>query len=172
MLRSVSRELPWRPASGGRDAETIEEIIRRAPSLLTSRDRAVTATDFAIIAREASGEVARAACDGKMGADGTVEVSVAVTNTGQRSGDEVVQLYVHEVASAVVRPAKELRGFRRITLKPGEKLTVTLALPAAKLAYWDERTHAFVVKPGTFEIMVGASSADIRAKGAVEVVGQ
>ncbi len=64
------------PASGGRDAETIDEIIRRAPSLLTSRDRAVTQTDFAIIAQEASGEVARAACDGRMGADGKVEVVV------------------------------------------------------------------------------------------------
>lgn len=64
------------PATGGRDAETIEEIIRRAPSLLTSRDRAVTRTDFAIIASEASGEVARAACEGKIGPDGTVEVIV------------------------------------------------------------------------------------------------
>lgn len=64
------------PASGGRDAETIEEIIRRAPSLLTSRDRAVTQNDFAIIAQEASGEVARASCDGKMGPDGTVEVVI------------------------------------------------------------------------------------------------
>ena len=64
------------PASGGRDAETIEEIIRRAPSLLTSRDRAVTRADFAIIAQEASGEVARAACDGKMGDDGVVEVVI------------------------------------------------------------------------------------------------
>ena len=107
----------------------------------------------------------------KIPADGAVDVSVAITNTGQRIGDEVVQLYVHDVASAVVRPVKELRGFRRITLKPGEKRTVTFTLPAAKLAYWDERTHAFVVEPGAFEIMVGASSTDIRATGAFEVVG-
>jgi hypothetical protein len=64
------------PASGGHDAETIEEIIRRAPSLLTSRDRAVTRTDFAVIATEASGEVARASCDGRIGADGTVEIII------------------------------------------------------------------------------------------------
>ena len=64
------------PASGGHDAETIEEIIRRAPSLLTSRDRAVTRTDFSVIATEASGEVARAACEGKIGEDGTVEVII------------------------------------------------------------------------------------------------
>jgi hypothetical protein len=64
------------PATGGHDAETIEEIIRRAPSLLTSRDRAVTRTDFTVIATEASGEVARAACEGKIGPDGTVEVII------------------------------------------------------------------------------------------------
>lgn len=108
----------------------------------------------------------------KISADGAVDVSVAITNTGQRIGDEVVQLYVHDVASAVVRPGKELRGFQRITLKPAEKRTVTFTLPAAKLAYWDERTHAFVVEPGAFEIMVGASSANIRARGVLEVVGQ
>lgn len=64
------------PGTGGRDAETIEEIIRRAPSILTSRDRAVTRTDFEIIAREASGEVSRAACNGRMDADGQVEVVI------------------------------------------------------------------------------------------------
>ena len=64
------------PAKGGRNAETIDEIVRRAPSLLTSRDRAVTRQDFEVIAMEASGEVARAACDGKMGDDGEVEVIV------------------------------------------------------------------------------------------------
>lgn len=64
------------PASGGRDAESMEEILRRAPSLLTSRDRAVTRNDFAIIAAEASGEVARAACDGGIREDGTVEVVI------------------------------------------------------------------------------------------------
>lgn len=64
------------PASGGRNAETIEEILRRAPSILTSRDRAVTRNDFAIIATEASGEVARAACEGRIGPDGTVEVVI------------------------------------------------------------------------------------------------
>jgi predicted phage baseplate assembly protein len=63
-------------ATGGRDAESVDEILRRAPSILTSRDRAVTRQDFEIIAAEASGEVARAACSGKMGPDGTVEVTI------------------------------------------------------------------------------------------------
>ena len=70
------------------------------------------------------------------------------------------------------RPCKELRGFQRITLKPAGKRTVTFTLPAAKLAFWDERTHAFLIEPGAFEIMVGASSADIRARDILEVVGQ
>jgi hypothetical protein len=64
------------PASGGRDAETIEEIVRRAPTVLTSRDRAVTASDFEVIAAQSSGEVARAACSGEMGPDGEVEVVI------------------------------------------------------------------------------------------------
>ncbi len=104
--------------------------------------------------------------------DGVVDVSVEITNTGRLAGDEVVQLYVHDVAASVVRPEKELRGFRRISLKPAEKRAVTFSLPAAKLAFWDEKTHAFIVEPGAFEIMVGASSADIRARATLEVLGK
>ncbi|MEO7932781.1 MAG: glycoside hydrolase family 3 C-terminal domain-containing protein [Chthoniobacterales bacterium] len=93
-----------------------------------------------------------------------VRVTVDVQNTGQRAGDEVVQLYVHELKPAVKRPAKELRGFSRIALQPGEKKTVSLSLPAEKLAYWDEKTHGFVVNPGPFDVLVGASSEDIRVQ--------
>jgi len=106
----------------------------------------------------------------KIKTDGTVTVSVDITNTGQRAGDEVAQLYVHDVASSVVRPVKELRGFQRLTIQPGEKRTISFTLPAAKLAFWDEQTHAFLVEPGAFEIMVAASSADIRAKAVLEVI--
>lgn len=102
-------------------------------------------------------------------ANGNVNVSVEVTNTGKLAGDEVVQLYVHQVKSSVKRPVKELRGFQRISLKPGEAKTATFALPANKLAFWDERTHGFVVEPGAYEVMIGASSEDIRATGRVEV---
>ena len=105
----------------------------------------------------------------KVKADGNVNVSVEVTNTGKLAGDEVVQLYVHQVKSSVKRPVKELRGFQRISLKPGEAKTATFALPANKLAFWDERTHGFVVEPGAYEVMIGASSEDIRATGRVEV---
>ena len=102
-------------------------------------------------------------------ADGSVNISVEITNTGKRAGDEVAQLYVHQVKSSVKRPAKELRGFQRINLQPGEKKTVTLTLPAEKLAFWDEKTHSFVVEPGAFDLMVGASSMDIRAQDQVTV---
>jgi beta-glucosidase len=102
-------------------------------------------------------------------ADGTLTVSIDVQNTGKRSGDEVAQLYVHEVKPVVKRPAKELRGFQRVSLAPGEKRTLTFTLPAGKLAYWDESTHAFVVNPGAFDILVGASSEDIRETARIEV---
>ena len=106
----------------------------------------------------------------KIKADGKLNISVDVKNTGKRAGDEVVQLYIHQEKSSVKRPAKELRGFQRISLKPGEKQTVVFTLPAEKLALWDEKTHGFVVEPGAFDVMMGASSADIRLKDQVEVI--
>jgi beta-glucosidase len=99
----------------------------------------------------------------------TLHASVEVTNTGKCEGDEVVQLYVHEVKPAVKRPARELRGFERISLKPGETKKVTFTVPADKLAYYDETKHSFVVKPGAFDVMVGSASDDIRAKGQFRV---
>jgi beta-glucosidase len=101
--------------------------------------------------------------------DGEVQVSFEIKNSGARAGDEVVQLYVHQQKSSVKVPAKALRGFQRISLQPGETKTVAFTLPAAKLAIWDEATHGFVVEPGAFDILVGASSADIRLKSRVEV---
>jgi beta-glucosidase len=102
-------------------------------------------------------------------ADGTLTVDIDVKNTGKRAGDEVAQLYVHEVNPVVKRPAKELRGFHRVTLQPGEKRTLTFTLPVSKLAYWDESTHAFVVNPGAFDLLVGASSEDIRETARIKV---
>jgi beta-glucosidase len=99
-----------------------------------------------------------------------VNVSFDVKNTGSRAGDDVPQLYVHQEKSSVKVPVEMLRGFQRITLQPGESKTVTFTLPAAKLAIWEETTHGFVVQPGRFDLMVGASSVDIRLNGQVEVV--
>ena len=101
--------------------------------------------------------------------NGTVTVRVNVRNSGKVAGDEVAQLYVRDVQASVKRPKLELRGFERISLKPGEQRTVTFTLPAEKLAFWDETTHAFVTEPGTFEILVGSSSEDIKLRGQIEV---
>ena len=102
--------------------------------------------------------------------DGTATVTVDVKNTGARAGDEVVQLYTRAVASNISpRPKHELRGFERISLEPGQTKTVTLAVPAEKLAYWDEANDKFVVEPGEYEIQIGASSADIRAREKVTI---
>jgi len=102
-------------------------------------------------------------------ANAQVTVSLQVENTGKRSGDEVVQLYVHPLQCSVKRPSKELRGFERVALNPGEKKTVAFTLPVEKLSFWDVQTHAFVVEPGAFEVLVGSSSADIRVQDQFEV---
>ncbi len=106
----------------------------------------------------------------KLTADGMMQISVTVKNTGKIKGDEVVQLYVHDVASSVKRPTKELRGFERISLNPGEKKTVSFAVPVEKLSFFDEKTHRFIVEPGLFDIMVGSSSEDIRLQDKIEIV--
>jgi beta-glucosidase len=106
----------------------------------------------------------------RIAADGAVTVSVEVENIGSRAGDEVVQLYVHDVECSVTRPTKELRGFERISLEPDQKKTVTFTLEGKQLAFWDEvNKHDFVVEPGLFDIMVGSSSDDIRARGQLEI---
>jgi len=92
--------------------------------------------------------------------DGAVDVSVDVTNTGTRAGDEVVQLYVRYPESRVSRPNRQLRGFRRVSLAPGETQSVSFRLTAADLSYWDPSQQEWVVEPGPVELLVGRSSAD------------
>ncbi len=106
----------------------------------------------------------------KVGTDGQVTISVNIKNTGLREGDEVVQLYVHDVKYTVIRPVKELRAFERISLKAGDNKTVIMTIPVEKLSFYDEKTHRFVVETGTFEVLVGSSSEDIRLKGKIDVV--
>jgi beta-glucosidase len=91
----------------------------------------------------------------------SVSVAVNVRNTGQLSGDEVVQLYVHEITAPVTQPVKQLKGFRRVTLAPGQSTTVRFTLDRAALSLWDEHMK-HVVAPGSFEIMVGPSSVDLK----------
>ena len=99
----------------------------------------------------------------------TATVSVEVRNTGARAGDEVVQMYVSHEGSGVARPAEELKGFARVSLRAGEVKTVTLPLAAKALAYWDEKAKAFVVEKDRVEIEVGGSSDDLPLKTVVEV---
>lgn len=96
--------------------------------------------------------------------DAPAEVSLKVTNTGKRAGAEVVQLYVHDSHSKIDRPVHELKGFRRVELKPGETKSITFTLDRMALSYWSPEAKAWEADPGTFEIQVGASSRDIRLK--------
>jgi len=86
-------------------------------------------------------------------------VSVEVTNVGPMRGDEVVQLYLRDLVSSVTRPVKELKGFKRITLEPGQTTTVTFDITPQHLALWNLDME-LVVEPGEFEVRVGSSSRD------------
>ena len=95
-----------------------------------------------------------------IGTEGHVKVAVDLTNTSKLRGDEVVQLYIRDEVSSVTRPVKELRGFRRITLAPGETKTVELTLGPSELSFLNLEMHR-VVEPGSFKIMVGGNSDDL-----------
>jgi beta-glucosidase len=101
-----------------------------------------------------------------------LEVTVAVTNTGMRSGREIVQVYVSRPRSSVQRPPRELKGFAAIDLEPGESGDATVTVPRGDLAYWDVRIDDWVVEDGSYIVEVGASSRDLRAATEVEVVGE
>ncbi len=92
--------------------------------------------------------------------DGSLTATVELENTGQRAGDEVVQLYIRDVAASVTRPVKELKGFQRITLQPGEKKRVEFKLTARELGFYN-REMRFVVEPGEFRVMVGPNSVEL-----------
>lgn len=97
-------------------------------------------------------------------ANDIITVSLKVKNTGKVQGEEVVQLYAKDMKSTVVRPSKELRGFTRISLKPGEEKNIELKLPVKDLAFYDETQSSFYVEPGEVEILLGSASDDIRLK--------
>ena len=94
-----------------------------------------------------------------------------LTNTGDRDGAEVAQLYVHAKAPTVYRPAKELKGFAKVFLKAGESREVTIELDDKAFRYWNDKTGRFEIDGGEYEILIGASVADIRLSGAVTVKG-
>lgn len=96
-------------------------------------------------------------------------VSVDVTNTGNIAGKEVVQVYVHDHKSDLVRPPKELKGFTKVALKPGETKTVAIRLDWRAFAYYHPRYHQWITEDGEFDILIGASSADIKFKETVKL---
>jgi beta-glucosidase len=110
-------------------------------------------------------KVARAVID----PTGSTTVSATITNAGLVPGDEVAQLYVHDVEATVARPIRALRGFQKIHLDPGQTKTVTFPLSARDLAFWDIQSHDWKVEEGAFDIAVGTSSADLGLRGSLTV---
>jgi len=104
----------------------------------------------------------------RIGTHERTAVSVDVTNTGTRAGDEVAQLYIRDAVSLATRPVKELRGFRRVPLQPGETRTVTFEIGPEQLAYHGPDMKR-VVEPGQFEVMVGGNSVDVQS-AALDVI--
>ncbi|MDV2447532.1 glycosyl hydrolase [Elizabethkingia anophelis] len=100
----------------------------------------------------------------QMAQDGKITFTVSIKNTGKREGAEVTQLYISDLKSSVPRPVKELKGFEKINLKPGEQKEVSFTIDKSALSFFDAATHQWVAEPGEFEALVGASSSDIKTK--------
>ena len=99
----------------------------------------------------------------------TIQATFTLTNTGDREGAEVAQLYVSDPVCSVMRPVKELKGFKKVFLKPGESRRITLDIPVSSLAFYSEAQSQFVVEPGEFILQLGASASDIKQRISVEV---
>ena len=105
----------------------------------------------------------------QMNADGVIEASLIVTNTGKRSGEEVVQLYLRDRVASLIRPVKELKGFQKISLKAGESKAVRFLIDKQKLSFYNNDLE-WVAEPGMFDLMIGSSAQDIRLKDEFELV--
>ncbi len=107
----------------------------------------------------------KASADSKsMTGDGSITVSLDITNTGKTTGKEVVQLYISDMKFSLPRPEKELKDFRKIELEPGETSTVTFTIEKEDLSYFDPEKHDWVAEPGKFKALIGSASDDIRAE--------
>lgn len=104
-----------------------------------------------------------------MGQDETLTITLPVTNTGCREGSEVIQLYISDLQSSLPRPVKELKGFSKVKLAPGETREITFTIGKEALSFFDDPRHEWVTEPGKFEALVGASSTDIRNRVAFEL---
>lgn len=105
----------------------------------------------------------------KIATDGNITVTIPVTNVGECAGAEVVQVYVSDLKSTLERPIKELKGFDKVTLAPGETQNVSITLDSSSFSYYDPAQKAWVVEPGKFDILVGAASDDIKSRVQIEV---
>jgi len=105
-------------------------------------------------------------------ADGSARAVLTVTNRGTRAGEEVVQVYVAPPKTGVPRPPKELKGFARVSLAPGESQSISLTLEPRAFAFWDDQQKCWTVTAGAYEILAGASSADIRLRQSIDVVAR
>lgn len=104
-----------------------------------------------------------------MGQDETLTITLPVTNTGCREGSEVIQLYISDLQSSLPRPVKELKGFSKVKLAPGETREITFTIGKEALSFFDDTRHEWVTEPGKFEALVGASSTDIHNRVAFEL---
>lgn len=104
-----------------------------------------------------------------MGADDVLTVTVPVTNSGSREGSEVVQLYISDLKSSLPRPVKELKGFCKVKLAPGETKEVTFTIAKEALSFFDDTLHEWVAEPGKFEAIIAASATDIKSKVSFEL---
>jgi hypothetical protein len=103
--------------------------------------------------------------------EGIITIRTNIKNIGKVVGDEVVQLYVQDSVASVTRPVKELKGFKRVSLQPGEQKTVSFQLEVRHLAFYDRQMN-YVVEPGTIEVMIGSSSSDIRLQDNIMITGE
>ncbi|MOA05133.1 Periplasmic beta-glucosidase precursor [compost metagenome] len=103
-----------------------------------------------------------------MNMDGKITLSFSVTNTGNYTGEEVVQLYLRDEFASLVRPVKELKDFKKILLKPGETKEINFVIDKEKLSFYNQKLE-WVAEPGTFQVMIGSASDDIRLKSKIEL---
>lgn len=106
--------------------------------------------------------------DNKMSKSETITVEIPITNKGDQIGSEIVQFYISDIKSSLLRPVKELKGFRKVRLMPGETATIKYEVTPEHLKFFDDTAHRWVAEPGKFELLIGASSTDIRRKVSFE----
>ena len=105
----------------------------------------------------------------KIGINDTIEVSLDITNTGTYTGEEIVQLYLHDIVGSIARPVEELKDFKKIKLNSGESKKIKFNIDKEKLSFYNQNLD-WVAEPGEFDLMIGASSKDIRLKDHFELV--